>query len=288
MAQTTQRSTRPPRKPRKWLRPASIEREYVRYLRDIARDVNGAIEAKIIPVLSQLRQDDWRDIPESTGWYERLRLAVADAAALVTLPALVETVSRFGRRVDDFNAAQFHAILRAAYRVDIFQAEPWLAEVLSQFEAENIRLIRSIPQQALDRLHGKIVQAVRNGTPTALLRDTVREEYGITLRRAELIARDQIGKLNGQLTGQRQQGIGVTSYRWRGSLDERERDEHVAREGREIAWDDPPNDGHPGEPIQCRCWAEPILPLLEDIEGLVYTDPMPARGFTRTRLGIPP
>jgi len=250
--------------------------------------VNGAIEAAIIPVLGELRQDDWRDIPESTGWYETLRQAVAEAAELITLPALVERIAQFGRRVDQFNAAQFHALLRAAYGVDIFQSERWLAEVLSQFEAENIKLIRSIPQQALDKLHGKIVQAVRAGTPTALLREAVREEYGVTRRRAELIARDQIGKLNGQLTGARQKAIGVTSYKWRGALDERERDEHVAREGQEIPWDEPPWDGHPGEPINCRCWAEPVLPLLEDREGLVYTDPLPRRRLTRTRLGTPP
>ncbi|WP_237173031.1 phage head morphogenesis protein [Paracandidimonas lactea] len=288
MARTPQHSTQRSRKPRKWLRPAAIEREYVRYLATVARDVNGAVEAVVVPVLVQLRQDDWRDTPEATGWYERLRMAIADAAAAIVLPAVAEQVANFARRVSSFNADQLHAILRAAYGVDIFQAEPWLVDVLRQFEAENIRLIRSIPQQALDRLQGKIIHAVRVGTPTARLKQMIREDYGVTARRAELIARDQIGKLNGQLTGARQQGIGVTSYRWRGSLDERERDEHVAREGEVIAWDDPPSDGHPGEPINCRCWAEPVLPLLEDLQGLIYTDPLPARGFSRTRLGTPP
>lgn len=288
MAQTIPPSTQRPRRPRKWLRPAAIEREYVKYLRGIARDVNGAIEVSIIPVLAELRQDDWRDTPETTGWYERLRLAIADTAAAIALPALAERVGAFARQVSGFNADQFHAILRAAYGVDVFQTEPWLADVLRQFEAENIRLIRSIPQQALDRLQGKVIQAVRVGTPTALVKTMIRDEYAVTTRRAELIARDQVGKLNGQLTGARQQSIGVTSYKWRGSLDERERDEHVAREGKVIPWNEPPSDGHPGEPIQCRCWAEPVLPLLQDIQGLVYTDPMPARGFSRTRLGTPP
>lgn len=288
MAQTIPPSTQRPHRPRKWLRPAAIEREYVKYLRDIVRDVNGAIEAFIVPVLAELRQDDWRDTPETTGWYERLRMAIADTAAAIALPALAERVGAFARQVSGFNADQLHAILRAAYGVDIFQTEPWLADVLRQFEAENIRLIRSIPQQALDRLQGKVIQAVRAGTSTARLKVMIREEYGVTARRAELIARDQVGKLNGQLTRARQQGIGVTSYKWRGSLDERERDEHVAREGKVIPWDEPPADGHPGEPIQCRCWAEPVLPLLQDLQGLVYIDPMPTRGFTRTRLGTPP
>ena len=39
-----------------------------------------------------------------------------------------------------------------------------------------------------------------------------------------------------------------------------------------VAWlgaDDPPPDGHPGKPIRCRCWAEAILPALEDLDALI-------------------
>lgn len=276
-----------PKRLRKWLRPAAVEREYKRYLQGVARDVAQACETAIIPALPGLRQDDYRDIPESEGWYERLRVAFLEAGSLIVLPGLAQRIAEFAAGIERFNRAQFHAVLRSAYGVDIFKGEPWLAEALSQWEAENIKLIRSIPQQALDRMHGKIVSAVRSGTPTAKLAEWIRNEYGVARSRADLIARDQVGKLNGQLTEERQTRIGVRSYKWRGSLDERERDEHVAREGETFRWDDPPEDGHPGEPILCRCWAEPVLPLLEDIEGLVYTDPMPARGFSRTRKGPP-
>lgn len=276
------------RKPPKWLRPAGIEREYVIFLRSIARQVQDALEQAVVPVLGDLRMDGIDDIPESTGWYERLRRSFVEAGALVQLPGVAERVAAFAQRVSRFNDQQWQRILRSVFGVDIFRTEPWLMDVLSQFEAENLRLIRSIPQQALDKLHGKIVQAVRTGKPAAELKKIVRSEYGVTAKRAELIARDQIGKLNGQLTGERQKRTGVQSYKWRGSLDERERDEHVAREGQTFRWDAPPPDGHPGEPIRCRCWAEPVLPLLEDLEGLVLTNPVPARGFSRTRRGTPP
>jgi len=53
---------------------------------------------------------------------------------------------------------------------------------------------------------------------------------------------------------------------WRGILDARERPEHVAREGKEFSWKNPPDDGHPGEPINCRCTAEPVLPSWEEME----------------------
>ena len=277
-----------PRRPRKWLRPAGVEWDYRRYLVGVARDVADAVEAVVIPVLPTLREDDYRDIPPSEGWYERLRQAIVEAGALVSLPGMAERVAQVAAGIDRFNRAQFHTMLRSAYGVDIFRAEPWLVDVLRPWEAENIKLIKSIPQQALDRMHGRIVAAVRSGTPTVELASWIRREYGVTRSRAELIARDQVGRLNGQLTEERQTGIGVKSYNWRGSLDERERDEHVQREGKTFSWDEPPPDGHPGEPIQCRCWAEPVLPLLEDIEGLVFTNPIPARGFSRTRLGTPP
>ena len=39
-----------------------------------------------------------------------------------------------------------------------------------------------------------------------------------------------------------------------------------ALDGTTQRWDDPPSEGHPGEPINCRCVAEPVLSsLFEDL-----------------------
>ncbi|WP_241971166.1 minor capsid protein [Actinobacillus lignieresii] len=65
----------------------------------------------------------------------------------------------------------------------------------------------------------------------------VKELTGVTSKRARLIARDQIGKLNARLTQLRQQQIGVKSYIWRTSLDERVRKWHKSREGERFDWD---------------------------------------------------
>ncbi len=45
----------------------------------------------------------------------------------------------------------------------------------------------------------------------------------ISNSRAKLLARDQVGKLNGRLTQRRQQDIGVEMYIWSTSRDERMR-----------------------------------------------------------------
>jgi SPP1 gp7 family putative phage head morphogenesis protein len=96
----------------------------------------------------------------------------------------------------------------------------------------------------------------------------------VTEERARVIARDQVGKLNGQLTELRQRQAGVTTYYWRTSRDERVREAHDVLEGMLCRWDDPtvysddggatwkPRsaigafEGQPGGEFQCRCSAE--------------------------------
>lgn len=264
-----QRNT--PRKPKKWLYPAAIEREYVRFVQAYARRATDAVERYVVPALQTVRSDDFVQPPEDDRWYTALELAFKEAlaAAAVSPESLRAVIALFGERVNVFNARQFHELLRAAYGVDIFRAEPQLEQILSVWEAENLRLTKSIPVQYLESLQGKVVAAVQRGETVRDLTKAVRATYNLPKNRAELIARDQIGKLNGQLTGYRQRNVGVEEYKWRGVLDTRERDEHLEREGETFKWSDPPPGGHPGFPVRCRCWAEPKLPDLDDLDGLI-------------------
>ncbi|VFR81175.1 plasmid-related protein [plant metagenome] len=229
------------------------------------------MEENVLPALARIRQDDLTDLPQSEGWFEAMRQAFLDAlvAAAVVDEVSTELVEMVARQVDRFNAGEWTRLLRRAYGVDVLTADRGIAPLLRMWEAENIGLIRSIPNKYLDSLHGQVVAAVQRGTPLREMTAIVRNTYDVPRKRAELIARDQIGKLNGQITEHRQRTAGIDEYRWRGALDERERPEHVAREGQAFKWTDPPPDGHPGHPIRCRCWAEPVLPLLDDLDALI-------------------
>ena len=60
----------------------------------------------------------------------------------------------------------------------------------------------------------------------------------------------------------RQKEIGVTEDVWRTAGDERVRETHAANDGETFKWSDDtpgPADGRPGEEINCRCYAEPVL-----------------------------
>ena len=85
------------------------------------------------------------------------------------------------------------------------------------------------------------------------------QALGRSQRKARIIARDQTHKLNSLLTRLRNEQLGVDAYIWRTMRDDRVRKAHADREGKVFRWQDPPPDGHPGYPINCRCHSEAVL-----------------------------
>lgn len=76
---------------------------------------------------------------------------------------------------------------------------------------------------------------------------------------AQLVARDQISKLNGQLNKVRQQSAGISKFIWRTQQDDRVRDSHEALEGRRFGWEEGADGIIPGEEINCRCWGQAVV-----------------------------
>jgi SPP1 gp7 family putative phage head morphogenesis protein len=110
-----------------------------------------------------------------------------------------------------------------------------------------------------------VTRAIASGSPIGDLQGDISERFGVAERHARLIARDQVGKLYGQINQARQTALGIDEFEWATVGDERVRDEHEALNGRRFRWDDPPAEGIPGEPIQCRCSAQPVLDNLLDL-----------------------
>lgn len=62
----------------------------------------------------------------------------------------------------------------------------------------------------------------------------------------------------------RQEDLGIVQYIWRSQDDAKVRDSHASYDDRVFRWDHPPEGGHPGEAHNCRCYAEPVAPGLQD------------------------
>ncbi|NDV88246.1 hypothetical protein GTW51_16220 [Aurantimonas aggregata] len=63
----------------------------------------------------------------------------------------------------------------------------------------------------------------------------------------------------GRINAERQQALGIGQYIWRSRDDRRVRPLHARHDDQVFDWDEPPEDGHPGEAFNCRCIAEPFV-----------------------------
>jgi SPP1 gp7 family putative phage head morphogenesis protein len=148
--------------------------------------------------------------------------------------------------------------------IDLFGNEPWLLDQLAAYNSQTSSLIKSLAKEQVDKVSGAVFRAMQSGDSWRDVAEEIKEGVGICERRANLIARDQVAKLNGALTRHRQMEVGIEQYIWRTSMDERVRPTHRANEGKMFSWRDAPaNTGHnhPGGDYQCRCTAEPVVNL---------------------------
>ena len=143
--------------------------------------------------------------------------------------------------------------------IDPLLQEPWLAEELNSRLKSNVRLIKNIGETTALQIEEIVKNGVRSGTQTNVIIKQIKGKMDATEYRAKLIAQDQIAKHAASLNQIRQQEGSIDKFEWSTSLDKRVRPLHQAREGKVFNWSDPPPDGHPGQPVRCRCTAIPII-----------------------------
>lgn len=181
-------------------------------------------------------------------------------ASGATSPASVSSsVDAIAKASDAFNRRELDRVFEVTLEVGLPGLEPGVVGVLRSFSRENARRVKNLGEEAVDRVSGAVLEGFRRGTSNRDIAAEIQDQLGISRRRARLIARDQIGSLNAELTRVRHASMGVESYRWRDSNDERVRKSHEGFDGQTYTWAEGSPEGHPGEPVQCRCSAEPVL-----------------------------
>jgi SPP1 gp7 family putative phage head morphogenesis protein len=83
----------------------------------------------------------------------------------------------------------------------------------------------------------------------------------------------------------RQRGLGIRQYVWRSRDDEKVRSAHAEHDDKVFSWENPPEDGHPGQAFNCRCFAEPLPPGPSSIVVLAELT-VPADGFGNPGAGL--
>jgi SPP1 gp7 family putative phage head morphogenesis protein len=256
--------------PPKWLFPSNAERQYDKLLYSLVNELKRLIKEVLLPEIPSMIQEVESKMPNDRqdDFLDRLnrliifiRGSIKDKVESTILGSKV-----VGAEIAAFNKVQSEKVNRSIFGIDLFVDEPWLADQLQLFASQNAQLIRSLPDQELERVAGEIERSLQQGERFTDIAKSIQKSFGITHRRAKLIARDQTTKLNASLTRLRQQEVGIEEYIWQTSGDERVRPTHRANDGKKFRWDTPPKvTGHPGNDVNCRCVARPVLDNLLDI-----------------------
>ncbi len=282
MRQHKRQGAKPFKKAPRWLYPMAIEIKYKLFLLSFIKRLETHVRRILLPVLPGIiadsnmlqRVDAWGEELESV--MEGLSISFDKELSDDALQAFMQTITE---RTNLWNTTQLHSLVKTVMGVEHYAYEPWLNSHMKSFVTENIGLIKKLKEETYQNINHIVQSGVRGGDSYKTIgkeilgTDLEPGQFTKTADRARLIARDQIGKFNGELTSIRQKSIGISEYYWRTAGDERVRDSHDALNGMLCKWDDDtvysdddgetwkPRtsemfEGNPGDDYQCRCWAE--------------------------------
>lgn len=154
-------------------------------------------------------------------------------------------------------------------------------DVFKLIEQRNAELIVNVSNQTISNIENIVYNGVTTGQSWKNLEPQIAQQRKTAGNRAKVIARDQTAKLNEAMNQMAQTDAGVEFFEWQTSGDERvsgayqkrrgkkiPRGSHVLLDGKIYKWGDNAhypeidsygNRGVPGERVQCRCTALPVI-----------------------------
>lgn len=153
-----------------------------------------------------------------------------------------------------------------------------MEEVATALVAENVSLIKSIPEQYLKNVTGAVMRSITTGNGIKDLIPEVNKYQKQTYRRAKNLALDQTRKAYNSINKQRMQTVGVKQFEWiHSGGGQHPRKSHIALSGKIFDFDnlpvinkeqvdkgyESPQKGIPGQAINCKCTMLPVIKFEE-------------------------
>ncbi len=240
------------------LRPVKVNRRiefyYMRQLLTISQYCQEQTKELVIPTVGENIGDAWFS-DMMTSFREKLTRYVVEISRPLASKVVIDTQKEVDKQIAEHTKSIIGVDLTPFYRAADIQ------DVVETNIEANVALIKSIPSQYADKVEALALNALQTGQTNEELAKAIAKLGQTTDYRARLIAADQMGKINGQINQARQLSMGVETYDWQDSNDDRVRPLCKSHHGKTFRWDTPPKGGHPGQKIKCRCTA---LPNYED------------------------
>lgn len=239
--------------------PRKIELEYYKELKKLANQLKADVNEHIIANLKsyEVTQDN------AFGALSMLELLRQKWQTLRT----EQIASNVTEQVNRANRQKFMSQVNQATGIDIetLVREENLTEIVALQRQKQKILIKSIPEEFLKSVEVVVTNGLANGLrPEEIARQLkgikgISSTFGKLENRVKMIARNEIATMNGNLTKARAQNAGITKAIWVTSRDERVRDCHRVRDGKEFELSKglySACDGKtllPGQDFNCRC-----------------------------------
>lgn len=265
--------------------PSGIEREYERISRQYMRLLKESIEEEI-PVLKEqimkergtyradFRGDSIYDVMlVFENVLDKIQKKFTEKAKGHGLRRKLESLANMTRKLTIREWKKAVDKTLGINLMDDYYAGDFFKSAIDRWVDENVSLITSIPQETLGDMRTIVKNGFVNGKSTTDIMKEIQHKYNVSKSNAKLIARDQIGKLNADITEAQQRDAGIEEYIWDDCGDNNVRDCHRELNGNRFRWDAPPEmwyttkEGkkktgrhcHPGQDYQCRCRAKPVF-----------------------------
>ena len=236
---------------RRWAKIAATEFFYSKALRNVARTVGRFI--------IDLWQSGKRDyIPETLEKYSDIIEPWADSVAR----KMIADVS-----LNDHKAWIAHSGKMAQHMQTELRTMPQ-GQIVQELRNRQVSLIKSLPLEAAQRVQNLAFEAATvTGKRWEEVTKQIMNSEQVTESRARCIARTEVTRSQAIIQEARARWIGSDTYIWHTLRDRKVREDHKELEGQVFNWDDPPVvskrqniRAHPGCWVNCRCYAEPIMP----------------------------
>jgi len=289
-----------------WIYPHALERQYYQSIKKIMQkfteEVNFTLKNSLDRWIKEFnpgmntdsRQDAYPDdlvvmVSQLKGTLEEVFKTKAPETRVM--------ITNIGFDVNYQNKAQLNKFVNKMVGIEFFTDEPWEGEVIDAWGNTNFELIQGLSSEYIKGINTIVSEGVQSGQSSKYIFDKILAlDKTMTEARAKLIAVDQVGKLNGQMTKRRQEEAGIETYLWSTVGDQRVRgnpsghfpgavpSHWIMEHPRKLyRWDNPglysDDNGKtwkqktgamefliPGWAIRCRCTA---LPNFEDIVSQV-------------------
>ena len=266
--------------------PQSADREYERMIDAYMKTLKTELERELPNLRKEYAKQHQQEITdkhradssddfmkELADILHRIENKILKAMGAFELKKRLERIAKLSAKL---STAEWKRLVKRTLGIDIMEDYyngEFYQEAVDKWVSENVDLITTIPQDTLGNMKETIYAGWNQGLSTADIAKNITKDYAVSKKHAKFIARDQMAKLNCDITKKQHEDAGVSEYIWDDSRDERVRPWHRILNGQKFKWSDPPEmmelrkgqwvgtgrHCHPGQDYNCRCVATPVF-----------------------------